>query len=299
MNVYFSPAYCETSVAFDTTRKAAAIAASLTEEPIAGVTLLAPRPVTAQELLAVHADAYVDAVLTGSPRELAATNGIGWDVGFPGAVMASNGGVRDAALEALRTGSVAGSLSSGLHHAYGDRGSGYCTFNGLVLSSRAALAAGAKRVLILDLDAHCGGGTASLIGDLHGVEQVDVAVDDFDHYASTANAWLTMSHGDDYLDTVCRQLDRVSAPAGIDLLLYNAGMDPHRHAGGHPAIDAGILAARESIVLEWSSSQGLPVAWVLAGGYTEGNEGAALDMAGLVRLHRLTISAAAESVGLR
>ena len=30
---------------------------------------------------------------------------------------------------------VAGSLSSGLHHARADRGNGFCTFNGLVVAS--------------------------------------------------------------------------------------------------------------------------------------------------------------------
>ena len=73
-------------------------------------------------------------------------------------VCASNGGAV-AAARAARAGGVAGSLSSGLHHAGRDRGAGFCTFNGLVLAARAALSEGAARVLVLDLDAHCGGGT--------------------------------------------------------------------------------------------------------------------------------------------
>jgi hypothetical protein len=47
------------------------------------------------------------------------------------------------------------------------------------------------------------------------------------------------------------------------------------------------------MVFEWAAANELPVAWALAGGYTAGNEGAALDMAGLVALHRLTVHAAA------
>jgi hypothetical protein len=43
-------------------------------------------------------------------------------------------------------------------------GAGFCTFNGLALAALAALDLGAKRVLVLDLDAHCGGGTHELLG---------------------------------------------------------------------------------------------------------------------------------------
>ncbi|MDP2769724.1 MAG: amidohydrolase family protein, partial [Giesbergeria sp.] len=56
-------------------------------------------------------------------------------------VCASNGGAVAAALAAIAEG-VAGSLSSGLHHAARGRGAGFCTFNGLALGVRAARAAG-------------------------------------------------------------------------------------------------------------------------------------------------------------
>lgn len=73
-------------------------------------------------------------------------------------VLATNGGVVAAAISALEHG-TAGSLSSGLHHARRETGEGFCTFNGLAIAAREALSAGARSVLILDLDAHFGGGT--------------------------------------------------------------------------------------------------------------------------------------------
>ena len=297
MQVFFSPAYGATQVAFDTTRKAAAVAASLHDDPVPGVTIVAPTPMTRAELVTVHRADYVDAVLTGSPETLANSNEIGgWDAGFASAVLASNGGVRDAALEALRTGGVAGSLSSGLHHAYADHGSGYCTFNGLVLAAQAALADGATRILILDLDAHCGGGTASLIDGLDGVEQIDVSVDPFDTYDtfdSRRDVRLSMADGSDYLEVIGRALEGVVEPLTIDLVLYNAGMDPHHGAGGVAGIDDAVLAARERMVFDWAATCSLPVAWVLAGGYTDGTEDAVLDMPALVGLHRMTVETAA------
>ena len=73
-----------------------------------------------------------------------------------GSVTASTGCVVASGLQAMTDG-VAGSLSGGLHHARCDQGSGFCTFNGLALAAKAALAAGAESVVILDFDAHCGG----------------------------------------------------------------------------------------------------------------------------------------------
>ena len=300
MHVFFSPAYCNTTIAFDTTRKAAAVAASLESAPIPGVTMTAPGPIYRDELTAVHDSAYVDAVLLGEPRDLATSNELGWDPGLSAAVWASVAGVRDAALAAYTSSTIAGSLSSGLHHAYAGNGRGYCTFNGLVIAARAAIAAGAERILILDLDAHCGGGTASLIRDIPELEQIDVSVDVFDMYESRSLARLTMCSGRDYLSVVERELARIETPEAVDLVLYNAGMDPHEHAGGCPGITTAMLARREAMVFEWAAQRATPLAWVLAGGYTAGNEGAALAMDDLVGLHRLTIgTAAAAATGTR
>jgi acetoin utilization deacetylase AcuC-like enzyme len=288
MKVYFHPDYNSTRSDVEvTTTKATAVAQSLIDRPIGGVEIVAPSPAERTDLLDVHSEAYVDAVITGEPYDLASSAGLGWDDSFFASVSASTGGARDAALTALTTGTVAGSLSSGLHHARYESGRGFCTFNGLVVGARAARAAGACRVLILDLDAHCGGGTASLLTGLTGVEQVDVSTNNYDGYRSRPDARLTVCHGTDYLGTIERELDTITSPTSIDLVLYNAGMDPHNGSGGPAAIDAEVLACRERMVFAWAASHHVPVAWVLAGGYLWGG----LTMDGLVNLHRLTITA--------
>jgi acetoin utilization deacetylase AcuC-like enzyme len=292
MPVFYSPAYVLAGHSFETTRKAGWIADSLEREPLAGLEVVAPAPLTEAALLAVHDPHYVAAVRDGSPRDLAQAQGFVWDPALWPMVLASNGGAVAAALAAPRAG-VAGSLSSGLHHARSDRGRGFCTFNGLVLAARAALAAGARRLLILDLDAHCGGGTHALLGDDPAVWQVDVAVNAFDAYAPAPRQTLDLVRAaDDYLPTVALRLEGLSARApAFDLCLYNAGMDPHEGCpiGGLPGITRDILAAREWLVFDWCRRLGLPVAFVLAGGYT----GPALSERGLVDLHRLTLAAAA------
>ena len=77
---------------------------------------------------------------------------------------------------------------------------------------------------------------------------------------------------------------------GFDLCLYNAGMDVCEDCsiGGLAGITRAVLAERERLVFGWCRQQEIPVAFVLAGGYS----GARLNHARLVELHRLTLSAA-------
>ena len=292
MKIWYSPSYVGAAHAFDTTRKSKMIADSLVEMPIVGVQLVEPQPLSFDEVARVHDATYVRAVETGEPRHLAESQGFGWDPGLWQMVCASNGGAVAAALEAMRSG-AAGSLSSGLHHARRDRGAGFCTFNGLVIAAREALDAGAGSVLIIDLDAHCGGGTASLIADEPRVWQMDVSTNTFDSYASTPRARLEIvSRAGDYLGTVERSLEIVAeAWPPFRLCLYNAGVDPVEgcDVGGMAGITEGMLRRRDQLVFDWCREQGIAVAFVLAGGYL----GPRLDQATLVRLHRQTIAAAA------
>lgn len=297
MRVYFSPAYAMAATDWDTTRKARWVADRLAEDPVPGTELLAPDPLTPADLATVHDPAYVRAVETGTPRELAASNGIGWDADLFPAVAASNGGAVAAALHALATRDFAGSLSSGLHHARRERGNGFCTFNGLALAARAAQHAGAARILLLDLDAHCGGGTFSLLGDDPAIRQVDIATSAFDTYSATPTWTLDLvTDAADYLPTIRTRLAELDAEPAPDLVLYNAGMDPFEECGvgGLHGITSEVLQERERLVFDWARLRAVPVAFVLAGGYATGSEARRR----LVDLHRTTIAAAAAaSVG--
>lgn len=292
MQVYFSPSYTSAAHPFATTRKAGWIADSLARLSIDGVQLVAPEPLTVAQLEQVHAPEYVDAVRTGQPRELATSNGFPWDAGLWTGVCASSGGAVNAVLEALRTKRNAGSLSSGLHHASAASGCGYCTFNGLALGAREALDAGARRVLILDLDAHCGGGTAAIVRNWPGVVHLDVSVNSLDRYDRDADTRSTLdivASAHDYLPTIERRL-RALDDLSSDVVIYNAGMDPHQASpGGIPDIDFAMLAERERLVFAWARERQLPVAFTLAGGYLSQS----LSQDDLVGLHRLTIATAA------
>lgn len=291
MKVFFSPDYVLAAHSFDTTRKAGWIALSLEEEPISHVTVCEPKPISVEQVLEVHASDYVQAIQTGEPLELAQSQGFVWDPSLWQMVLSSNGGAVAAALAALQDG-IAGSLSSGLHHAYANKGLGFCTFNGIVLAAVAALKAGAERILILDLDAHCGGGTSALITAFPQITQLDISVDRYDHYLSNAQSSLSLvKDAGTYLDTIKLGLEQVSREVPFDLCIYNAGMDPFAGclSGGLLGITEEVLLEREKMVFQWAASHKLPVAFVVAGGYS----GKFLSKEHLVFLHRLTLQQAA------
>lgn len=295
MRVYYSPEYVGSTYAFETTRKAKWVADSLLAAPIPGVELAEPPPLSWEQLVQVHDPEYVRAVQTGNPRPLAESQGFQWDPGLWRMVLSSNGGVVAACLDALPRG-VSGSLSSGLHHARRGHGAGFCTFNGLVVAAQESLAAGAESVLILDLDAHCGGGTVSLIAFQPRIWQFDLAVNSFDFYTPPQAAreriqLRLVTQAQDYLPELQKGLEELAQlQLTFSLCLYNAGMDPFEGCptGGLRGITRDILATRERLVFDWCREHTKSCAFVLAGGYI----GWGLSVEELVDLHRLTVAAA-------
>lgn len=292
INVYYSPDYLCSGYGVDTREKAGDIAASLQERPIEGIDLVEPQPADVDIVKRVHTSRYVKALITGRPDSLADANGIGeWSTDLRRSVFSMVGGCVESARYSLIHGVNSGSLSSGLHHARASHGSGFSTINGLAVAACDALVQGASRVLIVDLDAHGGGGTASLIEGMKGIEQIDVSVNHFDNYVDTENARIIRSSGESYLADIEKMLQSVLEPGSIDLVIYNAGMDPHEDCstGGAAGITTEVLVQREAMVFGWAKEHKIPVSFVLAGGYS----GRKLTRSQLVDLHRLTLQAAA------
>jgi acetoin utilization deacetylase AcuC-like enzyme len=131
-------------------------------------TLIAPRPVTDEELARVHAGAYLDELTREVPGKS------GWldadtyfSEGTWEAATKAAGGVSDLALRVL-----SGELGRGLavvrppgHHATADRAMGFCLLNNVAVAAAAARAAGAARVAIVDWDVHHGNGTQDIFWD--------------------------------------------------------------------------------------------------------------------------------------
>ena len=257
----------------ETRTKSGPLAKILASGEVPGTEIRSPLPATRDELLAIHDPKYLDQIING-------------DADLARSILASTGGVRDA-LDAMFVSGRAGSLSSGLHHAKRGHDEGFCYINGLALAAlRAINLRRVKKVGVLDLDAHCGGGTFSMVGENENVFIADVSCNGYDSWKPTSERHFLEIVGDvsDYLNAVIRSLTHL---AGIDALIYNAGMDPFEdcNTGGRRGITREVLAERERLVAQWCEYTQTPTMFVLAGGYGGKN----LDLEGVARLHLPTI----------
>jgi acetoin utilization deacetylase AcuC-like enzyme len=194
---------------------------------------------TEGELALAHTPAYVEAVLLGhlsaaQQREI----GFPWSPAMAERSRRSVGASIAAARAALAEG-VAANLAGGTHHAYADRGSGYCVFNDVAVAARLMQAEWHRhhrqllRVLVIDLDVHQGNGTAAIFRDdptvftlsLHGAKNFP-----FRKEPSDLDVELPDGCSDDpILQALDSALDR-SLGAHRDppgLMFFLAGADPH------------------------------------------------------------------------
>jgi acetoin utilization deacetylase AcuC-like enzyme len=270
--IYWGPDYVLDS-GVETRTKSGPLAKILLGGEVPGVDLIAPLPITREELLAIHDEQYIDGLTNGDPA-------------LARSIFASTGGVRDA-LDAMFVHGKSGSCSSGLHHAGRDYDKGLCYINGLALAAlRAIKLFGAIKVGILDTDSHCGGGTFQLVGDNEKIVIADVSCNSYDVWQpnSDRHHLKIVKSANEYLDAVKQALNHID---GVDALIYNAGMDPFEDCitGGMPGITREVLAERERLVAQWCEDTQTPAMFVLAGGYGGKN----LDLDGVARLHLPTI----------
>ncbi|MFM9072657.1 MAG: histone deacetylase [Cyanobium sp.] len=192
---------------------------------------------------------------------------------------------------ALRHG-VACHLAGGTHHAFGSVGSGFCIFNDVAVAARVLLSEGVvERILVVDLDVHQGDGTASLFaGDPRVFTFSAHAESNFPLRKAQSDCDLPFPDGLEdgpYLAAVAGLLPDLLSQVNPDLVLYNAGVDPHRlDRLGRLCLSDGGLLQRERMVLELCLSRRVPVATVIGGGYDALNP--------LVERHGLVVRAAAE-----
>lgn len=278
-------------------RKFALVADAVCGMP--GVRVVEPVPATDTDLLRVHTQKYVEAIRTGEPRALAESQKFPWSPQLYPSVCLTSGACLAAARQALRD-RVSAALVSGFHHACADHGEGFCTFNGLVVTADALQAGGeATRVAVLDMDLHYGNGTAQLAASRPALFAVSIYGNDYrDNTPWRDVAIRRHEDGENHRShplpagcdraTMMRVLDS-ALPAIADwkphILLYQAGADAYTEDPFSPlALDHGDLRARDRRVFEFARAHGIPIAWVLAGGYTK-------DIGKIVRIHVGTFEA--------
>jgi acetoin utilization deacetylase AcuC-like enzyme len=245
------------------------------------------------EILRAHDRDYLARVVTGalSAAEIRRI-GFPWTPEMVERSRRSSGATVAACRAALRHG-VGVNLAGGTHHAFRDRGEGYCVFNDAAIAALAMQAEGlVRRVVIIDCDVHQGNGTAAIFaGDptvytfsIHGANNFP-----FRKERSDLDIELPDGAGDDaYLHALERGLFHALSASQADLAIYLAGADPHEGDRlGRLKLTKGGLEARDRLVLGHLRDAGVPVAVAMAGGYGH-------DLDDTVEIHFNTVRVAAE-----
>lgn len=239
----------------------------------------------------VHDRAYVDAYWQGSLDPKAQRRiGLPWSPELAYRTRIAVGGTLLTARLALAHG-LACNTAGGTHHAFPSYGSGFCIFNDLAIAARVLLREGLiKKVLIVDLDVHQGDGTALIFQNQPSVFTFSMHCQiNFPSIKQISDRDVPLVEGmedDEYLRTLAAHLPDLLSEIKPDLVLYDAGVDPHigDRLGKLALTDAGIYR-RDMQVLSTCASQGFPVACVIGGGYCE-------DIRSLVYRHSLLHRAA-------
>lgn len=237
-------------------------------------------PASDGELALVHTPAYIAAVADGSlspalQREI----GFPWSPAMAERARRSVGATLQAARRVMGPGGgLAANLAGGTHHAYADKGGGFCVFNDFAVAARLMQAEHGRRqrqplrVAIVDLDVHQGNGTARLFAadpsvftlSLHGAKN-------FPFRKEPGDLDVELSDGcgdDDYLHALDLALDELARRFEPGLVLYLAGADPHEGDRlGRLKLSFDGLEARDRRVMDWAWSRRLPLVFAMGGGY--------------------------------
>lgn len=265
------------------------------EGVIAESDLHVPDAASWDDLLLAHDAAYVTAVANGTlAPEIQRRIGFPWSLEMVERSRRSVGATVAAAHDALNGSGVSVNLAGGTHHAFRDRGEGYCVFNDVAVAALALLRDGRiRRSAVVDCDVHQGNGTAAIFHDdprvftlsLHGAHNFPF------HKETSDRDVIFEDHAGDaeYLSALEQHVPQVLNDVAPDIVFYLAGADPYEGDRlGRLGLSIEGLRQRDRMVFDACRVRRLPVAVSMSGGY-------ATDIDAIVTIHVNTIREASRS----
>jgi acetoin utilization deacetylase AcuC-like enzyme len=251
--------------------------------------IVEPEPAKIEYLLLVHTEDYITRLVSG---ELTAKEvrklGLPWSKSLVRRSLHAISGTINAARAALENG-IASNLAGGTHHAYPDRGEGFCVLNDVAVAIRVLQRERlAERFLIVDCDVHQGNGTAFIFQNspevftfsMHGAKNYPLFKE-----TSSLDIELADGTGDrEFLETLSEALPRIFTH-NPDIIFYLGGADPYeKDKLGRLKLTQTGLMRRDEIVLQFAKEHHTPIITIMSGGY-------ALDINDTVEIHANTIRA--------
>ena len=262
--------------------------------------LVVPAPAEWDDIRLAHGASYMEAVANGTlTAEEQRRIGFPWSPGMVERSRRSVGATISATRHVMASGErVAANLAGGTHHAFSDRGAGYCVFNDVAVAARVLLRDGlVARAAVVDCDVHQGDGTAAIFrGDPHVFTMSLHGATNFPFRKEVGDLDVTFPDGtgdDEYLTALAMHLPEVLDGSEPEVVFYLAGADPYEGDRlGKLSLTIDGLVQRDRFVFEQCRLRSIPVVVTMAGGYCP-------DVEAIVAIHANTIKEAARSARCR
>jgi acetoin utilization deacetylase AcuC-like enzyme len=182
-------------------------------------------------------------------------------------------GTIDAAVYALKD-RIGFNIAGGTHHAFTDKGEGFCLLNDIAIAANYLLENKfARQILVVDLDVHQGNGTAQIFENeprvftfsMHGkknyplrkeLSDLDIELEDF-------------TDDNTYLNLLEEHLNYVISQINPDFIFFQAGVDVlAKDKLGRLSLSIDGCKARDKIVLDLSCTNNISIVVTMGGGYS-------------------------------
>ena len=255
--------------------------------------LLTPSAADDDQLSLAHSSDYIRKVVEGDYSDVETRRlGFPWSQQMVERSRRSTGATIDAARSAIKDG-VSGNLAGGTHHAFPGSGQGYCVFNDVCVAARVLKNDDQIRnALVIDCDVHQGNGTAFIAANDPNLFTFSMHCDKnypFRKTASDLDVALPQGAEDQqFLEALRMSLGHIKERFKPEIVFYLAGADPFEDDRlGLLNLSKSGLARRDELVFEFCETEGVPVAFCMAGGY-------APDVNDIVDIHFQTVLTAAK-----
>lgn len=248
-----------------------------------------PKPAEIEDVKLIHTEDYVTRLINGTLTKSEVRRlGLPWSESLVRRSFLAVSGTINAGKSALKN-KVSSNLAGGTHHAFADRGEGFCVLNDVAIAIRVLQRdSDAQRFLIIDCDVHQGNGTAFIFKDdeevftfsMHGAKN-------FPLHKEISNLDIELADGTgdaEYHEILTEALHRIIGH-NPDLIFYLGGADPYeKDKLGRLSLTMEGLMKRDKIVLDFAKAEDVPIVTVMSGGYAK-------DINDTVEIHCNTIRA--------
>jgi acetoin utilization deacetylase AcuC-like enzyme len=268
----------------------------LHEGTITADNIFAPQPCTEEVVLLTHDKIYFDKLvhqtLTANEQR---------KIGFPQSPQLTQReliitqGTIDCCLHAVQYGAAL-NVAGGTHHAFTDRGEGFCLLNDMAIAANYLLKQKhATQILIIDLDVHQGNGTAKIFEheprvftfSMHGAHNYP-----FHKEKSDLDIPLKDGTGDEtYLSLLKETLPALLEKIKPDFAFFLSGVDIlSTDKYGKLKVSMDGCKRRDHFVFSTLKQRNIPVAVAMGGGYSQ-------DVRTIVEAHCNTFRLAVDMYG--